>query len=70
MTAIALLGQVTNRIEIGSAVVPVHTRLPIRMAQHELHPVSVRRPFTLGISTSHKWIVEGSGISSTSVQFA
>ena len=33
MTAIALLGQVTDRIEIGSAVVPIQTRHPVPMAQ-------------------------------------
>ena len=60
MTAIALLGQVTERIEIGSAVIPVQTRHPIAMAQQALTTQSAcEGRFALGLGTSHHWIVGG-----------
>ena len=60
MTAIALLGQVTNRIEIGSAVVPVQTRHPVPMAQQALTTqLACGGRFALGIGPSHDWIVDG-----------
>ena len=60
MTAIALLGQVTERIEIGSAVIPVQTRHPIAMAQQALTTQSAcEGRFALGLGTSHHWIVDG-----------
>jgi alkanesulfonate monooxygenase SsuD/methylene tetrahydromethanopterin reductase-like flavin-dependent oxidoreductase (luciferase family) len=36
MTAVALLGNVTDRIEIGTAVVPLQTRHPLILAQQAL----------------------------------
>ena len=49
MTAIALLGQVTNRIEIGSAVVPIQTRHPVADGAAGVdHPVGMRRPIRAG----------------------
>src|SRR6201994_853781 len=60
MTAVALLGQVTERIEIGTAVVPIQTRHPLIMAQQALTtPIACEGRFTLGIGPSHHWIVEG-----------
>jgi F420-dependent oxidoreductase-like protein len=60
MTAIALLGQVTNRIEIGTAVVPIQTRHPVPMAQQALTTqLGCDGRFTLGIGPSHDWIVDG-----------
>lgn len=60
MTAIALLGQVTNRIEIGTAVVPIQTRHPVPMAQQALTTqLACDGRFTLGIGSSHDWIVDG-----------
>ncbi|MET0699040.1 MAG: TIGR03564 family F420-dependent LLM class oxidoreductase [Mycobacterium sp.] len=59
MTAIALLGQVTERIELGTAVVPIQTRHPIPMAQQALTTqVACGGRFALGIGPSHHWIVE------------
>ncbi len=59
MTAIALMGQVTERIELGTAVVPVQTRHPIPMAQQALTTqLACRGRFTLGLGPSHHWIVE------------
>jgi F420-dependent oxidoreductase-like protein len=59
MTAIAVMGQVTERIELGTAVVPVQTRHPISMAQQALTTqLACRGRFTLGLGPSHHWIVE------------
>ena len=58
MTAVALLGQVTDRIEIGTAVVPIQTRHPLIMAQQALTTqIACSGRFTLGIGPSHHWIV-------------
>ena len=60
MTAVALLGQVTERIEIGTAVVPIQTRHPLIMAQQALTTqVACAGRFTLGLGPSHHWIVDG-----------
>jgi F420-dependent oxidoreductase-like protein len=60
MTAIALLGQVTNRIEIGTAVVPIQTRHPVPMAQQALTTqLACGGRLALGIGPSHEWIVDG-----------
>jgi F420-dependent oxidoreductase-like protein len=58
MTAVALLGQVTERIEIGTAVVPIQTRHPLIMAQQALTTqVACTGRFTLGLGPSHHWII-------------
>lgn len=58
MTAIALMGAGTSRIEIGSAVVPVQTRHPLVMAQQALTTqIACGGRFTLGLGASHHWIV-------------
>jgi F420-dependent oxidoreductase-like protein len=58
MTAVALMGQATARIEIGTAVVPIQTRHPVAMAQQALSTQAVcEGRFTLGIGPSHHWIV-------------
>jgi F420-dependent oxidoreductase-like protein len=60
MTALALIGQATNRIELGTAVLPIQTRHPMIMAQQALTTQEVcAGRFTLGIGASHHWIVEG-----------
>ncbi|OBG31904.1 LLM class F420-dependent oxidoreductase [Mycobacterium sp. E3198] len=60
MTAVALIGQATERIEIGTAVVPLQTRHPMIMAQQALTTqVACGGRFTLGIGPSHHWIVNG-----------
>ena len=59
LTAVALMGQATERIEIGTAVVPIQTRHPIAMAQQALSNQAVcEGRFTLGLGPSHHWIVE------------
>ncbi|MGA8332730.1 MAG: TIGR03564 family F420-dependent LLM class oxidoreductase, partial [Mycobacterium sp.] len=60
MTAIALLGRATDRIEIGSAVIPIQTRHPVPMAQQALTTqLACGGRFTLGLGPSHDWIVNG-----------
>jgi F420-dependent oxidoreductase-like protein len=60
LTALAVVGQATHRIELGSIVVPVQTRHPLTMAQQALTVQAASRGrFTLGIGASHHWIVEG-----------
>ena len=59
MTAAALLGEVTSRVEIGTAVVPIQTRHPIATAQQALSTQAVcEGRFALGLGVSHHWIVE------------
>jgi F420-dependent oxidoreductase-like protein len=58
MTAVALLGQVTERIEIGTAVVPIQTRHPMILAQQALTTqVACSGRFSLGLGPSHHWII-------------
>jgi F420-dependent oxidoreductase-like protein len=58
MTAIAVVGQATSRIEIGTAVVPIQTRHPIPMAQQALTTqLACGGRFALGLGPSHHWIV-------------
>lgn len=58
MTAVALLGQATRHIELGTAVVPIQTRHPLIMAQQaQTTQIACSGRFTLGIGPSHHWIV-------------
>ncbi|TDO14921.1 F420-dependent oxidoreductase-like protein [Mycobacterium sp. BK086] len=58
MTAVALLGHTTDRIEIGTAVVPIQTRHPLIMAQQALTTqAACGGRFTLGLGPSHHWII-------------
>jgi F420-dependent oxidoreductase-like protein len=58
LTAVALLGAVTDRIEVGTAVVPIQTRHPMIMAQQALTTqVACAGRFTLGLGASHHWII-------------
>jgi F420-dependent oxidoreductase-like protein len=59
MTAAALIAQVTSRIEIGTAVVPLQTRHPVALIQQALSTQLVAEGrFTLGLGPSHHWIIE------------
>jgi F420-dependent oxidoreductase-like protein len=59
LTAAAVVGQATSRIELATAVVPVQTRPPIPMAQQALTTqMACGGRFTLGLGASHHWIVE------------
>jgi F420-dependent oxidoreductase-like protein len=58
--AITLAAQATERIELGTAVVPIQTRHPIAMAQEVMSVQAVSEGrFTLGIGVSHDWVIEG-----------
>jgi F420-dependent oxidoreductase-like protein len=59
LTAIALMGHATTRVELGTAVMPIQTRHPIGMAQQVLSTqAACEGRLTLGLGASHHWIVE------------
>ncbi len=59
LTAVALVGEATERIEIGTAVVPVQPRHPIALAQQTLSVQAVcAGRLTLGLGVSHHWIID------------
>jgi F420-dependent oxidoreductase-like protein len=59
MSVVALIGQCTQRIELGTAIVPIQTRHPIAMAQQALTTrIACAGRFTLGIGASHHWIID------------
>lgn len=59
LTVVALLGRATQRIELGTAVVPVQSRHPVSMAQQALTTqAACGGRFTLGLGPSHHWIIE------------
>ena len=60
ITASALAGRVTQRIEIGTAVVPTFPRHPVALAQQALTAAAAcHGRFTLGIGLSHPPVIEG-----------
>src|SRR5689334_12664831 len=60
MTALALIGQVTERIELGTAVVPIQTRHPVILGQQAVTTTAASGGrFTLGLGVSHDWIIKG-----------
>jgi F420-dependent oxidoreductase-like protein len=59
LTAVALTGAETSRIEIGTAVVPVQPRHPIALAQQVLSTQAVcEGRLTLGLGVSHHWVID------------
>lgn len=59
VTAAALLGRETARIEIGTGVVPTQPRHPAALAQQALTAgVACAGRFTLGIGLSHPVVIE------------
>ena len=59
LTVIALAGEKTSRIELGTAVVPTYPRHPVLMAQQALTAqAATGGRFSLGIGLSHKPVVE------------
>ena len=58
MTAVALAGAATTRIELGTAIVPLQTRHPIAFAQQALTThVACSGRFAVGVGPSHHWII-------------
>ena len=59
LTALALAGQVTNRIELGTAVMPTYPRHPLAMAQQALSTqAATDGRLALGIGPSHPVVIE------------
>jgi F420-dependent oxidoreductase-like protein len=59
LTAAALVGTETSRIEIGTAVVPVQPRHPVALAQQALSVQAVcEGRLALGLGVSHHWIID------------
>jgi F420-dependent oxidoreductase-like protein len=59
MTAVAIMGRETSRIELGTAVVPLQSRHPIALGQQALSTQAVcAGRFSLGVGPSHHWIVD------------
>ena len=59
LTAAALAGAETSRIEIGTAVVPVQPRHPIALAQQALSTQAVcGGRLSLGLGVSHHWVID------------
>ncbi len=58
LTACALIGRATARIEIGTAVMPIQPRHPVALAQQALSTqAACEGRFALGIGASHHWVV-------------
>jgi F420-dependent oxidoreductase-like protein len=59
ITTLAIVGRETQRIELGTAVVPTYPRHPLAMAQQALTTqAAARGRFALGIGLSHKVVIE------------
>ena len=59
MSALAIVGRETKRIELGTAVVPTYPRHPVVMAQQALTTQAASHGrFTLGIGLSHQVVIE------------
>jgi F420-dependent oxidoreductase-like protein len=59
LTAAALVGVDTTRIEVGTAVVPIQPRHPVALAQQALSVQAVcDGRLSLGLGVSHHWIIE------------
>ena len=59
LTAAALVGVETTRIEIGTAVVPIQPRHPIALAQAALSTqAACGGRLSLGLGVSHHWIIQ------------
>jgi 5,10-methylenetetrahydromethanopterin reductase len=59
LTALALAGQVTSRIELGTAVMPTYPRHPISMAQQAMSAQAASSGrVVLGVGPSHQVVIE------------
>jgi 5,10-methylenetetrahydromethanopterin reductase len=60
LTSLAAIGGQTERIELGTNVVPIYPRHPMALAQQALTTsVMTGGRLTLGIGLSHKFVIEG-----------
>ncbi|MFK4105205.1 LLM class F420-dependent oxidoreductase [Streptomyces sp. NPDC019531] len=59
LTAVALMGAATGRIELGTAVVPLQAQHPIALARQALSTqAATGGRLALGVGPSHHWIVQ------------
>jgi F420-dependent oxidoreductase-like protein len=59
LTAATVMGVQTERIEIGTAVVPIQSRHPVALLQQALSTqAALRGRLCLGLGVSHHWIVD------------
>jgi F420-dependent oxidoreductase-like protein len=59
LTAAAVIGSATTRIEVGTAVVPIQPRHPIALAQQALSVQAIcGGRLALGLGVSHHWIID------------
>lgn len=59
LTAVALMGARTTRIELGTAVVPLQAQHPIALARQALSAqAAAGGRLALGVGPSHHWIVQ------------
>ena len=59
LTAIAVIGQATARVELATSVVPIQTRHPVALAQQALTTqLACGGRFTLGLGPSHHWLIQ------------
>jgi 5,10-methylenetetrahydromethanopterin reductase len=60
LTTLALAGQRTSRLELGTAVIPIYGRHPLMLAQQAATTQAVTGGrLTLGLGLSHQPVVEG-----------
>ncbi|MFF5141539.1 TIGR03564 family F420-dependent LLM class oxidoreductase [Streptomyces sp. NPDC013157] len=60
LTAVALMGARTSRIELGTAVVPLQAQHPVALARQALSAqAATGGRLALGVGPSHHWIVQG-----------
>ncbi|MGW3285911.1 TIGR03564 family F420-dependent LLM class oxidoreductase [Streptomyces sp. NPDC001002] len=59
LTAVALMGASTSRIELGTAVVPLQAQHPIALARQALSTqAATGGRLALGVGPSHHWIIQ------------
>src|SRR5262245_10758614 len=59
MTACAVIGRATSRIQLGTGVVPTYPRHPVAMAQQAMSvQAATGNRFHLGIGLSHQIVIE------------
>jgi len=59
LTAVALMGTRTSRIEIGTAVVPLQAQHPVHLVRQSLSThAALGGRLALGVGPSHHWIVQ------------
>jgi len=59
LTMAAIVGEVTSKVEVGTAVVPVQPRHPVALAQQALSTQAIcQGRLRLGLGVSHHWVID------------